>query len=228
MISFNEYLNEALKAKALDEDAVVGGDAGAASAGEVAAPTVGGDPDVVDHTGIGAEDVLGKNDDHSKNGYLGPGCFHVPSAVLGKGNTLKREILAGKKKKSNKNPYEKDMVIIGEDELNGKILFDLHKYHEEDIAKFLNTEYHVEEAHPVGIVFCPVTKTFFIKFMEVKAKFVEVDMKNGKLVKVSDGIMTVQEVKKQFAKLDLPEYGGGPDQDRLRSMKFWIVWGGLF
>jgi len=62
----------------IDEDAVVG--AAAAGGGEVVAGDANGEGDMVPGSkGTGVEDVLGKDCDHHKDGYLGPKCFHVPA-----------------------------------------------------------------------------------------------------------------------------------------------------
>ena len=50
----------------------------------------------------------------TKHGYLGPGCFHVPSKAC---KMFKREILAGKKKKKQKNDYAKGMTMLSDSEV---------------------------------------------------------------------------------------------------------------
>ena len=96
--------------KKMYEDAVMAAGATPASGGEIATPGPASDADIV-KGGMTTDDVLGKECDHHKHGYLGPGCFHVPSKTC---KMFKREILAGKKKKKQKNDYAKGMTIIGE------------------------------------------------------------------------------------------------------------------
>lgn len=82
----------------LDEDAVIAAGGGASvGGGEIVTPSGVGDADIV-KGGMTTDDVLGKDCDYHKHGYLGPGCFHMPSRVC---KTCKRdeEILSGIKKK---------------------------------------------------------------------------------------------------------------------------------
>ena len=232
MISFEKFC-EAKDKKELDEDAVMGaGDCGAA-AGDIAAPSNAGDSDVV-AKGTSAEDVLGKDCDHHKDGYMGAKCFHIPSNILGTGKMLKREILAGKKKKKNhKNPYEKDMQIISETELNQQLLKDLHSIKEEEMTEIVEKMYSVEIEEVQAIVWCPVTKSFFMRVKVNEAndfrhkavsRWCEVDFENKQFVKKSEKLLNVQDVKNIFKHVD----DDSPHGPSLSSMKFWIVWGGLY
>ena len=105
--------NNMIDLKKMYEDAVMAAGAAPASGGEIAAPSQAGDADIV-KAGMTTDDVLGKDCDHHKNGYLGPGCFHVPSKAC---KMFKREILAGKKKKKQKNDYAKGMTMLSDSEV---------------------------------------------------------------------------------------------------------------
>lgn len=105
-----EKIQKAKKAKkqeGLDEDAMVTPTA-LVGGGEIAAPSDGAASDLQSpDAGIKYDDVLGKCD-HKHDGYLGPGCFHVPKRA---GKLMRRvEIL--KKKKGHKNPYADKMKIV--------------------------------------------------------------------------------------------------------------------
>lgn len=91
------------EADSVNEDAIVSGTSASA---DIAAPSANVDSDVVDK-GIGSEDVLGKDCDHHKDGYMSTKCFHIPSNVLApkktkkkklktSGNLLKRATITGK------------------------------------------------------------------------------------------------------------------------------------
>lgn len=100
-----------------DGGAAAGGAAAGGSGGDAGA-TSGGD-------GIASTDVLGSCD-HSSGGFLGPGCFHVPSKcavpfhrweICNGGSKRKRT----KKGKLKRTPYEKNMKVVYsmfEDELD--------------------------------------------------------------------------------------------------------------
>lgn len=112
-----------LDIKKIFEDAVVGGDS--AGAADVQSTSSGA---------IGATDILGKCD-HSDDGYMKDGCFHIPKNVL---KTQKREIFAGKKKKNHKNAYIKGMNIIQEAD--------------KQIEKFCNSNLNENEVNPKKIL----------------------------------------------------------------------------
>ena len=90
------------EADSVNEDAIV---SGASASADIAAPSANVDSDVVDK-GIGSEDVLGKDCDHHKDGYMSTKCFHIPSNVLApkkakkklkkSSNLLKRATITGK------------------------------------------------------------------------------------------------------------------------------------
>lgn len=91
------------EADSVNEDAIVSGTSASA---DIAAPSANVDGDVVDK-GIGSEDVLGKDCDHHKDGYMSTKCFHIPSNVLApkkaknkklkkSSNLLKRATITGK------------------------------------------------------------------------------------------------------------------------------------
>lgn len=93
----------------------VGGDAGGAGgdAGGAVADVSGGDA----ATGITTGEVLG-NCDYHKDGYLGPGCFHIPSrakvpfsrwAGCAYGGSKRKKDKKGKPKQT---PYEKGMKTV--------------------------------------------------------------------------------------------------------------------
>lgn len=96
-----------------------GGAAGAgAGAGAISAGGEGGEAasaPVVDNATASTE-VLGKCD-HSHGGYLGPGCFHVPSRCavpfhrweVGNGGSKRKKTKKGKDKKY---AYEKGMKVV--------------------------------------------------------------------------------------------------------------------
>ena len=107
-----QVAKKATQKKGLDEDAVVAPTA-APGGGEIAAPSTGTVDVQPPSSGIKYDDVLGKCD-HKHDGYLGPGCFHVPKRV---GKLMRRvEIL--KKKKGQKNPYADKMKIMSDAEIN--------------------------------------------------------------------------------------------------------------
>lgn len=90
------------EADSVNEDAIV---SGVSDSADIAAPSASVDSDVVDK-GIGSEDVLGKDCDHHKDGYMSTKCFHIPSNVLApkkakkklkkSSNLLKRATITGK------------------------------------------------------------------------------------------------------------------------------------
>lgn len=90
-----------------------GGDAGAA-AGAVGADA--GAVSVAADNAISNTEVLGKCD-HSHGGYLGPGCFHIPSRCavpfhrweIGNGGSKRKKTKRGKDKKT---PYEVGMKVV--------------------------------------------------------------------------------------------------------------------
>lgn len=125
--------------KKVYEDAVMAaGDAGA-TVGDIA-PTSSasaGDADIVPSKGsmTTTDDVLGKNCDHHKDGYLGHGCFHMPARA-------KHEI-PSKKHKGWKNPYTKGMKVLTDAELgidskDTENIKALEAYGKEKLLKDLN------------------------------------------------------------------------------------------
>jgi len=96
----------------IDEDAVMSGGEGSVG-GDIATPSHVGDADIV-KGGMTTTDVLGKDCDHDKEGYLGQGCFHMPSRVC----KMKREIPSGIKKKNQKNEYAKGMKILTDSDID--------------------------------------------------------------------------------------------------------------
>ena len=90
------------EADSVNEDTIV---SGVSDSADIAAPSASVDSDVVDK-GIGSEDVLGKDCDHHKDGYMSTKCFHIPSNVLApkkakkklkkSSNLLKRATITGK------------------------------------------------------------------------------------------------------------------------------------
>lgn len=125
--------------KKVYEDAVMAaGDAGAA-AGDIAPASSAdaGDADIVPSKGsmTTTDDVLGKHCDHHKDGYLGPGCFHVPYSA-------KHEI-PSKKRKGWKNPYTKGMKVLTDaeldiDNIDAESIKALEAYGKEKLLKDLN------------------------------------------------------------------------------------------
>lgn len=97
--------------------AAAGGDAGgAASAGDsggTADGTSAPAAEVADASGIKASDVLGKCD-HHKDGYMGPGCFHVPSRVAVPLYRWGGAAYGGSKRKNKKKKtaYEQGMKTV--------------------------------------------------------------------------------------------------------------------
>ena len=99
---------------------------GGATAGGAAAGGSGGDAGAISGgDGIASTDVLGSCD-HGSGGFLGPGCFHVPSKCavpfhrweICNGGSKRKKTKKGKLKKT---PYEKNMKVVYsmfEDELD--------------------------------------------------------------------------------------------------------------
>lgn len=121
---------KAKQKRGLDEDAVVAPTT-APGGGEIAAPSTGTADVQPPTSGIKYDDVLGKCD-HKHDGYLGPGCFHVPKRA---GKLMRRvEIL--KKKKGQKNPYADNMKIMTDAEIKT-----LESLPYEESVKFLRNNY---------------------------------------------------------------------------------------
>lgn len=146
----------------LHEDAVMGAGA-AAPAGDVVS---GGSSNTSDGLNapsgsISDEDVLGKCD-HSKNGFMAAGCFHIPKNVL----KNYRE-LPSKKRKNHKNPYIKGMLMVTEADLDKKTIMAIHKLDSTDILNFVNGHYDFagnKAAKAVeAIAYWPKDKLYFIK-----------------------------------------------------------------
>jgi len=168
--------------KIVEEDAVVA--AGDAGAGEVVSNSAV-DTDLTSQKGISADDVLGKCDHHC-DGYLGSKCFHVPKNALGKGKMLRRweEIYGGAGKKKKKNPYEKGMQIVSEDDseisrLDADAFFDIIiKYYGIDVDNLYDV---------VAAVKILNTDRVFVKFKAaIRSRrplsyFIEVRFADGKL-----------------------------------------------
>lgn len=84
---------------------------GAAAGGDVGGAAVGGG-----EAGISSSDVLGSCD-HANTGFLGPGCFHVPSKCavpfhrweICNGGSKRKKTKKGKIKRT---PYEKNMKVV--------------------------------------------------------------------------------------------------------------------
>lgn len=196
---------------ALKEDAVVGGDAGGASVGgEISAPSL--------DNGISAGDVLGKDTDHHKDGYLGKGDFHVPTNVLGKGCVLKRMEIPSKKKKDYKNPYAKGAVMLTDSEKHftdiSKIL---DKMDSNEIIKQMKASYPAfgSDIDDVESVFLCVRDSLAdgepILFIKVKSEndvfFIHSNIDNGKIV-VKDGTMfKPKDAYKEYQALKCPKDG---------------------
>lgn len=216
----------------LDEDAVMAAGDCAAPIGDVSAPADSADTDVV-AKGTSADDVLGKDCDHHKEGYMSTKCFHIPSNIIGRGKLLKRaEIQAGKKKKKkdHKNPYEKDMQIISEAELTREMILGIHSVPEEKIAAFIRRNWKIadDEIEVVSIAYCPVNKTIFIKFKSQtkKTQFVQADFNGKKFSPVDDRIYSTAEVKREFKKI-LDMVGNSPANNGSDDIKLWVIWGAV-
>lgn len=87
----------------IKEDALVGNNNSIAT-GEITNSISSNDNDVVIKD-IGIDDVIGKDCNHNKDGYMSTKCFHIPSNVLGKKYVLKHNKTLLKKKKY-KNLYK--------------------------------------------------------------------------------------------------------------------------
>lgn len=180
-----------------------------AAAAVGAAGVGGGDMVAAPGAGVGANDILGNHSHDGDAGYMRDGCFHLPK---GSGKVQSREILAGKKKKNQKNDYIKGMKIISETGVDKASIIQLEKYTEADLAEIINKEYGIKDAYPKTIVYCSSTDTFFMKFItEDNTKFIEFYLRHGKYTKISDNAMDSKEVKTKLAKFDTP--------------KHWVVWG---
>lgn len=102
-----------------------GGDCGAVGGGEAAGIAV----DAAPTAGMSSSDALGSCD-HAKSGYLGAGCFHVPTKCavplhrweVGNGGSKRKKTKKGKDKHY---AYEKGMKVVydmlGEEEGDIKI-----------------------------------------------------------------------------------------------------------
>lgn len=95
----------------------VGASAAAVGDSTSAAGSTSAVADISNATGISSSDVLGKCDHENGQGYLGQGCFHIPSKVcvplhrweIGNGGSTRKTTKKGKKKKT---PYEKGMKVV--------------------------------------------------------------------------------------------------------------------
>ena len=227
----------------VSEDAVMAaGDAGAA-VGDVAEPSTAapsGDAVAAPSGAISAGDVLGKDCDHQKDGYLGTNCFHVPSSVLPKGKVMKRwdkEILSGKKKKDHKNPYTKGMKILSDSEMNSQLLNAISKLDGADITEFALKMFKsaedkqiIYDSGPVQVCYCPPLKEFFFKLsrspLGIPYFFVaDFDASSGKIIPSSSPfiktykLMTAQEAKSAFDHILHSSEDVGTE-----SMNLWTVW----
>lgn len=205
-----------LNLKKVYEDAVMAVGAGTGAAGEIAPSSAasGGSADgIVAGKGsmVTTDDVLGKDHDHHKDGYLGPGCFHVPARA-------KHEI-PSKKRKGWKNPYAKGMTMITDaeaDEVALKMLA-LHKLKEQDIRKFVMSSYDEisDDCYMQAISWIPDINEFVLKLnSDGKWKFVMLDVKNGKPAVGSD--------PNTYSSSNMPD-----KFKRIVGKRMWLVWGGL-
>ena len=208
--------------KKMYEDAVMAAGAAPASGGEIAAPSQAGDADIV-KAGMTTDDVLGKDCDHHKHGYLGPGCFHVPSKAC---KMFKREILAGKKKKKQKNDYAKGMTVIGEADLDRETILAIHKIPERKILAFIKDSYdEVDGAVSVqSIAYNPASKTYFIKFDDAndsKFKYVSAEFDGKQFLTADDmNVYDSAGMKAQFKKI--MKLTGNAEST---NWQLWTVWG---
>lgn len=180
----------------LNEDALMdcdgGGDAG------------GGDGMVADAPGDTAAEILG-NHDHKKDGYLGPGCFHIPS------NILKKKEIPGKKSKKTKNPYLSRMTMVSETELTAEILNEIGQMNESDLMKFVNSSYEFFSVDGMGnhqvvkvdsIAYSDTDNVFWIKCIfetnEVMFAAASFNSKTHEFVPVSKTLISSDEVQTQY------------------------------
>ena len=208
--------------KKMYEDAVMAAGAAPASGGEIATSDPASDADIV-KGGMTTDDVLGKECDHHKHGYLGPGCFHVPSKTC---KMFKREILAGKKKKKQKNDYAKGMTIIGEADLDRETILAIHKIPERKILAFIKDHYdEVGGAIYVqSIAYNPASKTYFIKFDDAndnKFKYVSAEFDGKQFLTADDmNVYDSAGMKAQFKKI--MKLTGNEES---ANWQLWTVWG---
>ena len=223
--NYKEFTNEStnmIDLRKMYEDAVMAAGSAPVSGGEIAAPSQAGDADIV-KAGMTTDDVLGKDCDHHKNGYLGPGCFHVPSKAC---KMFKREILAGKKKKKQKNDYAEGMTVIGEADLDRQTMLAIHKIPERKILAFIKDSYdEVSGAVSVqSIAYNPVSKTYFIKFDDAndsKFKYVSAEFDGKQFLTADDmNVYDSAGMKAQFKKI--MKLTGNAEST---NWQLWTVWG---
>lgn len=223
-----------VKLEDIFEDVVApaGDAAGNSSDGEVAAqPTTNNDDDIVsnDKTGL-STDILGKDCDHKKNGFLGPGCFHMPLFATSKGKKANN-----KKKKKNKNPYEHGMVILHDSD---DFLKDAEKAFNntsiEDIQQMIKdvAQEDVPENDIICIAYIAIDKDidklgnkFILKFkVGDDINFIILEVKSNKFVVADRRLYNADELRRAYSQLKKP--GTKMDKLDIKDIQVYIVWKG--
>lgn len=174
--------------KKVYEDAIMAaGDAGAA-VGDIApaSSASAGDADIVPSKGsmTTTDDVLGKHCDHHKDGYLGPGCFHIPYHA-------KHEV-PSKKRKGWKNPYTKGMKVLTDAELgidgkDSENIKALEAYGKEKLLKDLNHN-GFKFGNDLQVAFVPKFGFIARGKIDSKLSFLEFDFTKDYGFSLVDGI----------------------------------------
>lgn len=205
----------------------VGDAAGSVNANaEIAAPLHNNDDgDIVDGSGTTDADVLGKDCDHEKHGFLGPGCFHMPLFVTAKGRKANNK----KKKKKSKNPYEKGMAIISDtdNDMQKDIFSKVQKLEADDIKKLLKTSFQTnieDDNQLVCIVYCPIDKNLILKFIDEKGKnaYVYLEVRDGKVVAKDLRLYNTLELQRAYKSLKKPDTAN--QKLNIKDIELEIIW----
>lgn len=110
---------------------------------------------------ISYDDVLGKNCDHEKTGYLGVNCFHIPKNILKK-KTLKRFPST-----KNKNNYIKNIKLVSEyTDKSNKFILKLKNISIDSLEKYLVKQLKIKQ--PIQILHIVYNKTNNIAIIKFK------------------------------------------------------------
>lgn len=207
----------------IEEDAMVGAD-GVSTVGDVLPSDSAGtlNQGFKPGKGLGTSDILGKNCNHKKDGYMGKKCNHLPKPM--------KLSTDGSIRKKKKTPYEKNMKILSDAELNRKTVFQIGRKDELEIKEFISSKFNniTADIKVKAIVYFPVNKTLFIKFKNNgKTCFINADF-DGKDFSTTDqlDVLNTNEAKEEFKKI-LKMDGNTARNTGSDDMNLWLIWGKL-